>query len=167
VHGPRFDNRRPRVERFCRSHEAVAVRAAAYCSLVRAPKPLFYALIVLVAGAAYPALAVPAPDRPPAVSLHSEFVFRLEVGAAVFLAAYALGAVLTLAYDGEFTRRLGLPGGTGIDTGRAQGGLEDAAGNFEQFQSTVEDRLDDHDTAIADLDSRLWALEDPPASGGG
>ncbi len=134
---------------------------------MRAPKPLFLLLLAFVLGSVVVAAAVPAPPRPPALSLNSEFMFRLEVGAAVFLAAYALAAVLALAYDGEFTRRLGLPGGTGIDTGGAQGRLEDAAGDFDRFKGAVEARLEDHDTAIADLDSRTWALEDPDASRGG
>jgi hypothetical protein len=122
---------------------------------VRAPRPLFYALLVLTVVSVIAAARVDASD-PPALALNDPLVLRVEAGAIVFVVGYALAALLVLGYDGVFARRLGLPGGAAIET---REGLDAAAGEFAEFRASVEERLDAHDTAIDDLDSRLFALE--------
>jgi hypothetical protein len=130
---------------------------------VRAPKPLFYVLVALTAVSMVAAIRVRA-ARPPAIALNEPLVLRVETGAVVFVIGYALVALLALGYDGAFTRRLGLPGGAAIDTQReTREGLDAAAGEFAEFRLSVEERLEAHDTAIDDLDNRLYALESDDA----
>jgi hypothetical protein len=98
--------------------------------------------------------------EPPALALNEPLVLRVETGALVFVVGYGLAALLALGYDGAFARRLGLPGGAAIDTQReTRERLDAAAGEFAHFRTSVEERLDAHDTAIDDLDNRVCALE--------
>jgi hypothetical protein len=59
------------------------------------PNPLFFAVLAGIALAVAAALA--AGDDAPAAALHSNLVFRIQVGAIAALAAYAIAAALWLA----------------------------------------------------------------------
>jgi hypothetical protein len=132
---------------------------------VRAPKPLFYLLLALTLVSVLVAIRVDAAN-PPSLALNEPLVLRIEAGAVVFVVGYGLAALLALGYDGVFARRLGLPGGASIETQRqTREGLDAAAGEFAEFRASVEERLDAHDTAIEDLDNRVYVLEPGDADG--
>lgn len=94
----------------------------------------------------------------PSFALKSVVVYRIEVALAVFAAGYAFVVALWLAYRGHTVRRLELPGGAAVEA-PDMAALDRAADDFEVFETRTVERLDTLDQAIAEIDSRLAAVE--------
>jgi hypothetical protein len=92
----------------------------------------------------------------PGYALNSEFVYRAEVGLAIYVCFYALVLLLWLGYQGRSVN-IQLPGGGGVSS--PDPGLNDAADAFEEFQKSAAARLDAHDDALEDLDRRVTVVE--------
>jgi hypothetical protein len=121
---------------------------------MRRPHPLFW-LTLLIAGVAVLVAATVA-GRAPGYSLNSGAVYRLEVGLAVLVGAYAVCSLLALAFEGRPLQRLELAGAA-VQAGAEP--LGQAAGEFAEFRDQVLAQLEDIDQTLADLDARLADLE--------
>ena len=97
---------------------------------------------------------------PPAAALESHVLWRLEVGLAILLVAYAFSMLMWLAYHGKWTK-VPVPGANG---GVEPGGdideeLDSAATDLERLVAQAKQRLDDHDEVIEQIVSRLRKLD--------
>ena len=98
----------------------------------------------------------------PGVALGSGFVHRLAVLFAVLAIAYAILMVFWLAYHG---RRASMPvPGVGADIQPADE-IDQAADNLDEFQSSTQQRLRNHDEGLEQLRDRVTALEEEPGGG--
>lgn len=129
------------------------------------PDPFFWvALAALLPGAL---AAFFAPDKSPGYALGATGVYRLELGLIFFAAAYLIGLVLMLAYQGRSLGQLNLANvvGTGLpDPGKPDPDLTVAKTAFDDFETQATDRLDAHDDAFLSIEDRLGALEAARAS---
>jgi hypothetical protein len=112
---------------------------------------VFGAVVLGIVAAAF------ADDREPVWALHSEWVYRAEVGAAVFALLYVALVALLLAGRGEAFRKVQAPGGAGIETPAKE--IDTAANEFEEFRSENDAHLGRLERAIDELNQRVERLE--------
>lgn len=96
--------------------------------------------------------------KTPSWALESEAVYRLEVGAAVFLGAYFLALVLCLGYLGKSLGRLGFPGGGEVET--KDPALEEASEGATDFQEEARQNFQELADVLDTLSTQVTALED-------
>jgi len=127
---------------------------------IREAHPIFWPTVACGLIGLFAALS--AADRRPGYALNDAFVYRIEVGLAVFVTLYAVTLALWLSYQGRSVR-LEVPGGPAIDA--ADPGLDSAAEGFDEFRREVGIRLDAHDDNFDLLVERLSTLEEPHEPG--
>ena len=105
------------------------------------PAAVLAALVLAVVGA----IASPAPPRLPSIALGAVVVWRVEIAAIVFLAAYGAVVAARLALHGETLTRVGRDG---IEIPRvrpsgaqASRGGEHLAASVAELQATIEDLI--------------------------
>lgn len=98
-------------------------------------------------------------SSPPAVALDSPWLYRFEVGGAVFVILYALGLLLGFAFFGKALPQLDFPAGGGMQL-PAEGDLNRAAKEIDQMVEGEEDRYESLSEAVRRLDDRVTKLED-------
>ena len=98
------------------------------------PHALFWICLALVVPAVWAAQA--ADGDAPGVALHSDWVWRMEIGLLVFALGYVLAIVLWLAYFGKTVPRVELPSGTGVQV-PGGGDLERAAEETDSITAQV------------------------------
>jgi hypothetical protein len=124
------------------------------------PHPFLWVYaLALALGALAAALA---PGRAPAVALHWNPIYRLEIGAVVVAAVYLVGVGGWMAWHGRAFRRLELPGGAAIERDAEE--LDAAATHFDTFTESTVERLDALQDAVERL-SEPDAAPDPPDRG--
>jgi hypothetical protein len=116
---------------------------------------VFWFTLALLAAAV--TVAVTVVGRAPGYALNSGAVYRLEVGLAVLVGAYAVFSLLGLAFEGRLLQRFELPGGPAAEASLEP--LGRAAGEFADFRDQVLEQLEDIDQALGDLDARINELE--------
>lgn len=121
------------------------------------PDPLFWPVIVgfVPAGIA----AIEADARAPSYALGSLWLYRLEVGLAVFVVCYILALIVRLAWQGRSFGRFELPGGGGAQPADPAQKLDKATEEVDEFQTATRERFKMADSSFADIESRLEALE--------
>jgi hypothetical protein len=98
------------------------------------PHALFWICLALVVPAVWAAQA--ADGDAPGVALHSDWVWRVEIGLLVFALGYVLAIVLWLAYFGKTVPRVELPSGSGIQL-PGGGDLERAAEETDSITTEI------------------------------
>ena len=118
------------------------------------PCPFFFAflLALVLAGAAFGRAGTSAP----AYALHSNLVYRAEVGGVVLAVAYVIAVVGWLAWQGR-ALRVELGPAT-VDPGEATN-VENVASGFEGFRDDVYQQIEDLSTAVDGLRKDLERLE--------
>lgn len=111
------------------------------------PGLVLLALALALAGTA----TAPPPPRLPAVALGSLLVWRAEVAASVFVAAYVAIVAVRLSLHGRTFTRVG---SGGVQIPELRGPLEGTASATE-----LEDTVASLATTVAAIDVRLRALE--------
>jgi hypothetical protein len=117
--------------------------------------PFFGVTVAFISLGALAALVVD--GIAPSFALRSVLVYRIEIGAVVVAAGYALSVMLWLAWHGRTLRRVELPGVGAFETPVAD--LDAAARDVEALAQSAAERLDGHDADIADIDARVADLE--------
>jgi hypothetical protein len=90
-------------------------------------------------------------DGEPAAALHSNFVFRIEVGVIVALVAYVGAAALWLAWHRSLFQRLTL-GGAGLETPEQKDDLAARDARIELFMEETTDTLLRLSERVGDLE---------------
>lgn len=98
-------------------------------------------------------------SSPPAVALDSPWLYRFEVGGAVFVILYALGLLVGFAFFGKALPQVDFPAGGGMQL-PAEGDLNRAAKEIDQMVEGEEDRYESLSEALRRLDDRVGKLED-------
>ena len=115
------------------------------------PNPLFFAVAAgLVLGAIG---GLSAGDNAPAAALHSNLVFRIQVGAIVALVAYWSAAALWLAWHRTLFQRMGL-GATGLEPPEQKEAIEERDTKVEEFMARTTETLQDLVTRVEQLEKR-------------
>jgi hypothetical protein len=119
------------------------------------PHPLFgFVSGVVVLGVAVGATA---DRREPVWALHSEWVYRIELGAAVVGVLYLLLIALSLAWRGETFRKITAPGGAGVELPARK--IQFAAADLEKHQRRTETRFAELEAAIDEVHERIDRLQ--------
>jgi hypothetical protein len=119
------------------------------------PHPLFgFVFGVVVLGVVVGATA---DRREPVWALHSEWVYRIELGAAVVGALYLLLVALSLAWRGETFRKITAPGGAGVELPAHK--VRSAAADLEGYKRQAEKRFADLEAALVAIRVRVDQLE--------
>jgi hypothetical protein len=103
-------------------------------SKFKRPHALFWFSLALLMPAAIAGQA--ADGDVPGVALHSDWVWRIEIGLLVFALGYVLAIVLWLAYFGKTVPRVELPSGTGVQV-PGGGDLKRAAEETDSITTEV------------------------------
>jgi hypothetical protein len=99
-------------------------------------------------------VATPTPG-PPAVALNSEVVFRIEVGAIVFVVLYGFVVAIRLAFFGKTFTKLGTTGAEIPDVSELRKSVQEYAGLERAL-----DQINAQIVAVAEnLDARVSRLE--------
>jgi hypothetical protein len=125
--------------------------------MVNRPHPLALVVSAIIVLGVIAALSVDA--RVPVWALHSEWVYRTEVGGAVVGLLYLPLVALSLAWRGETFRKMQAPGGAALETPAAQ--VDSAATKFDEYKSENDAHLARIESAIAKLNDRVERLETP------
>ena len=119
------------------------------------PHPLFaFVFGVVVLGVAVGATA---DRRDPVWALHSEWVYRIELGAAVVGVLYLLLLALSLAWRGETFRKITAPGGAGVELPAQK--VRSVAVDLEGYKTQAEERFVDLEAALVEIRARVDQLE--------
>jgi hypothetical protein len=119
------------------------------------PHPLFgFVFGVVVLGVVVGATAE---RRDPVWALHSEWVYRIELGAAVVGVLYLLLVALSLAWRGETFRKITAPGGAGVELPAQK--VRSAAVDLEGYKAQAEERFADLEAALVEIRARVDQLE--------
>jgi hypothetical protein len=119
------------------------------------PHPLFgFVFGVVLLGVAVGATA---DQREPVWALHSEWVYRIELGAAVVGLVYLLLIALSLAWRGETFRKITAPGGAGVELPAQE--VRSAAAEFESYKGEAANRFADLEAELVDIRARVDRLE--------
>lgn len=111
--------------------------------------PLFLAVL---GGVVLGVLAgLTAGDGRPAAALHSNLVFRVEVGLIVALVAYVAAAALWLAWHRSLFQRLSV-GGAGVETPEQKDDLAERDARVELFMEETSDTLLKLSERVSDLE---------------
>ena len=98
-----------------------------------------------------------APDRAPAFALYWNPIYRAEIALVVLAISYLLAVAGWMAFNGQAFRRIELPGGAALERDTAE--LDAAAGESDDFQASLHDRIVEMETAIAHLNEGMHRLE--------
>jgi hypothetical protein len=98
-----------------------------------------------------------ADDRDPAWALHSEWVYRAEIGAAILGLLYIALVALSLAWRGETFRKMQGPGGAGVETPAQE--IGSAVDEFTQYKERANERFEAIESAVGELSRRVDQLE--------
>jgi hypothetical protein len=90
-------------------------------------------------------------------ALHSEWVYRAEVGLALVGLLYLPLVALSLAWRGETFRKMQVPGGSAVETPAAE--VDTAATKFDEYKTEHDAHLARIESAIAKLNDRVERLE--------
>jgi hypothetical protein len=133
-----------------------AVRSFGYVVLVgNRPHPLFgFVFGVVVLGVVVGATA---DRREPVWALHSEWVYRIELGAAAVGVLYLLLVALSLAWQGETFRKITAPGGAGVELHAQK--IRSAAAELERYEREAEKRFADVEAELVEVRARVDRLE--------
>lgn len=99
--------------------------------------PFFWALLVLAVLSGIGAALAPS-AKVPSYALRSVWLYRLEVGGAIFLGLYMVALLIGLAWDGKGIRQVQLPGGVGITVDQ---NLEGAADGLATYKTKTDERI--------------------------
>jgi hypothetical protein len=119
------------------------------------PHALFWISLALLVPAVWAAQA--ADGDAPGVTLHSDWVWRIEIGLLVFALGYVLAVVLWLAYFGKTVPRVELPSGTGMEV-PGGGDLKRAAEETDSITTEVRENQERQNEINRLLLRRLNAL---------
>jgi hypothetical protein len=118
------------------------------------PHPFFFAFVAaVVLGAIASGFAG---GDAPGYALHSNLVYRLEVGGVVLAFAYVLAVAGWLAWQGRAMR---VELGPAVVDPSAATGLDEAASGFEELETKVSSQLEEFGGAFEDIEDRLKRLE--------
>ena len=119
------------------------------------PHPLFgFVLGVVVLGVVVGATA---DRRDPVWALHSEWVYRIELGAAVVGVLYLLLLALSLAWQGETFRKITAPGGAGVELPAQK--IRSATAGLESYKRRAEKRFAELEAELLEVRARVDRLE--------
>ncbi len=121
------------------------------------PDPFFWPVVVGLILAVIAAFEADAST--PSFALGSLWLYRFEVGLAVFIVCYVLALTVCLAWQGRSFGRFELPGGGGADPADPSQKLDKASEEVDDFQTETRARFEIADSNFADIESRLDALE--------
>jgi hypothetical protein len=114
--------------------------------------PLFFGVLAGIGLGAYAGFQAPS-EPSPATALHSNTVFRLEVGLAVALVSYWAAAALWLAWYRTLFRRLGI-GQSALEPPETEPLKEERDIKVEETMAEIADALDALTTRVETLETR-------------
>jgi hypothetical protein len=106
--------------------------------------------------------AASSPDITPSYALNSGTLYRIEVAAAVTVMLYVVALIGRLAWYGQAPQRFELAGAS-MDLAPAQAAGE-AASELDAFRSETTEHLQQLDTSVEDLYTRLGVSQAKPPS---
>lgn len=119
------------------------------------PHPLFaFVFVVVVLGIV---IGATADQREPVWALHSGWVYRIELGAAVVGVLYLVLVALSLAWRGETFRKITAPGGAGVELPAQK--IRSAAAEFESYKGEAANRFADLEAELVEIRARVDRLE--------
>jgi hypothetical protein len=119
------------------------------------PHPLFgFVSGVVVLGVVVGATA---DRREPVWALHSEWVYRIELGAAVVGVLYLLLVALSLAWRGETFRKITAPGGAGVELPAQE--VSSVAAELERYKEGAAKRFADLEAELIEIRARVDRLQ--------
>jgi hypothetical protein len=125
------------------------------------PDPFFWPVMLGFVPALIAALEVD--KSTPSYALGSEWLYRFEVGLAVFVVCYVVSLIVCLAWQGRSFGRFELPGGGGAEPANPAVKIDEATEEVDDFQAETRLRFQVADRSFASLDSRLESLENDQA----
>jgi hypothetical protein len=112
--------------------------------------PLFFAVLTGIGLAV--AAALGAGDQAPSVALHSNMVFRVEVGLVVALATYFAIGALWLAWHRTLFHKIGF-GNAGAESPEQKETVAERDAKLEDFMAETTETLDNLEGRLEDLES--------------
>lgn len=120
------------------------------------PSPLFW--FVLAATVAGGVAAATAGGATPGFALHSNLVYRAEVGAALLALIYLVGAAVWLSWYGKGFFEFNIIGVGAKALGAED--VEDAAKDVSEMAREIEELREETTSSLTELDERVSDLED-------
>jgi hypothetical protein len=117
----------------------------------RTAHPFYWLLWALLVPAVL--AAVTAPEKHPGYAPESSWLYRLEVGGALYIGLMVIALILWLGYSGRSVGKIQLPGGGGMDFRNPDPDLDDAAEGLAGYKQKTDQRLEKLENTLVELAS--------------